>query len=127
MAIGWLSILKAVPWTDVVSNAPKVADGAKKLWETVAGKKPATDAGAPTGSSPSLTPEAPTLADLEARVGALAGDVSRLQKEMIDSSQLIKALADQNTQLIRRVYWLSRTLLVVGLAAGISLALVLLR
>ena len=29
MAIGWLTILKTVPWTEVISNAPKVADGAK--------------------------------------------------------------------------------------------------
>ena len=126
MAIGWLSILKAVPWTDVVSNAPKVADGAKKLWETVA-RKSASDTKAPAGSSQALMPEAQALAELEARVGELASDVSRLQAEMIDSSRLIKALADQNTQLIRRVYWLSRTLLAVGVAAVVSLVLVLLR
>jgi hypothetical protein len=126
MAIGWLSILKAVPWNDVVGNAPKVADGAKKLWEAVA-RKSAVDAEAPAGDSASTAPEARTMANLEARVGTLAGDVSRLKREMIDSSRLIKALADQNTQLIRRVYWLSRALFAVGLAAVISLILVLLR
>jgi len=125
MAIGWLSILKAVPWTDVVSNAPKVADGAKKLWETVARKKSPSDV--PTGTSATSTSDTPTLAGLEARIAELAGDVGRLQKEMLDSSQLIKALADQNTQLIRRVYWLNRTLVAVGIVAVVSLALVLLR
>lgn len=125
MAIGWLSILKAVPWTDVVSNAPKVADGAKKLWETVARKKSPSDV--PTGTAATSTSETPTLAGLEARIAELAGDVGRLQKEMLDSSQLIKALADQNTQLIRRVYWLNRTLVAVGIVAAASLALVLLR
>jgi len=39
MAIGWLTVLKMVPWGDVIENAPKVATGAKKLWQNV-GKKP---------------------------------------------------------------------------------------
>jgi len=120
MAIGWLSILKAVPWTDVVSNAPKVADGAKKLWETVA-RKSAGNVDAPTGSSPSLPTDAQTLVRLEAGLIALADQVGQLQKEMIDSSQLLKALAEQNAQLVRRVYWLSRALLVVGLIAVLGL------
>ena len=40
MAIGWLAVLKMVPWSDVIENAPKVASGAKKLWNSV-GKKSA--------------------------------------------------------------------------------------
>lgn len=39
MAAGWLTVLKMVPWGDVIENAPKVAQGAKKLWSSV-GKKP---------------------------------------------------------------------------------------
>ena len=38
MAIGWLSVLKSVPWEEVISNAPKVAEGAKKLWKSVSHK-----------------------------------------------------------------------------------------
>lgn len=125
MAIAWLSILKAVPWTDVVSNAPKVADGAKKLWETVARKK--AQSHTPTGTSATSTADTPSLAGLEARMGELSGEVARLQQEMLDSSQLLKALAEQNAQLVRRVYWLSWTLLGVGLVAVGGLALLLLR
>ncbi|MCB4361464.1 hypothetical protein [Quatrionicoccus australiensis] len=121
MAIGWLSILKAVPWTDVVSNAPKVADGAKKLWETVARKK------APTGTSASATSDTSSPAGQEARIAELAGELDRLQQEMLASSQLLKTLAEQNAQLVRRVYWQSRLLLVVGLIAVAGLTLVLLR
>lgn len=121
MAIGWLSILKAVPWTDVVSNAPKVADGAKKLWETVARKK------APTGTSPSATSDTPNPDGLEVRIAELAGELDRLQQEMLASSQLLKTLAEQNAQLVRRVYWQNRLLLVVGLIAVAGLTLVLLR
>ncbi|MFZ2269585.1 MAG: hypothetical protein WAV95_18570 [Azonexus sp.] len=125
MAVGWLSILKAVPWTDVVSNAPKVADGAKKLWESVGRKKSGGDA--PTGTAATSTADTPSLAGLEARITGLAGEVSHLQQEMLDSSNLIKSLAEQNAQLVRRVYWQSRMLFVVGLGAVVGLVLVLLR
>lgn len=125
MAIGWLSVLKMVPWADVVSNAPKVADGAKKLWESVGRKKSGSDA--PTGTSATSTAESPSLAGLDARISGLAGEVSHLQQEMLDSSKLIKALAEQNAQLVRRVYWQSRMLFVVGLAAAAGLVLILMR
>lgn len=121
MAIAWLSILKAVPWTDLVSNAPKVADGAKKLWETVARKK------SPTGTSATSTADTPNPTSLEVRMDELSAEIARLQQEMLDSSQLIKSLAEQNAQLVRRVYWQSRVLLGVGLVAVGGLALVLLR
>lgn len=125
MALGWLSILKAVPWTDVVSNAPKVADGAKKLWEAVGRKSAAAKAGAANPDDTSA--DALANSGLEVRVAELTAEVLQLQKEMADSSQLIKALAEQNTQLIRRVYWLSRGLFVVGIAAAAGLLLIVLR
>ena len=31
MAAGWFSILQKVPWSDVLVNAPAVAQGARKL------------------------------------------------------------------------------------------------
>ena len=37
MAVGWLMVLQSVPWSDVIKNAPKLAEGAKKLWDAVAG------------------------------------------------------------------------------------------
>jgi len=39
MAIGWFAVLQMVPWVDVIKNGLKVANGAKKLWNTMA-KKP---------------------------------------------------------------------------------------
>jgi hypothetical protein len=121
---GWLAVLKMVPWADVVTNAPKVAEGAKKLWEAVAKKSPPT-LKAPTGAQTTLSPDALAISSLESRVSDLKTDVADLQKEMIDSSRLIKALADQNTQLVQRVFWLTRSLFVVGMATTASLVLVL--
>ena len=92
MAIGWLTALKAIPWTDVISTAPVVVDGAKKLWHTV-GKKPALAQLAP------VSPASPH----EARIAALEAEAADLHGQMVASSELIKALAEQNTQLIRRI------------------------
>lgn len=36
MAIGWMTLLKAIPWVEVAKKAPEVAESAKKLWNTIA-------------------------------------------------------------------------------------------
>ncbi|MES2685454.1 MAG: hypothetical protein V4706_01465 [Pseudomonadota bacterium] len=101
MAIGWLAVLQMVPWSDVIKNAPKVADGARKLWSTVAKKPPPTPP-ADTGTSVQLSPEGQAIAALQAHVLALESATHDLHEQMLASSELIKALAEQNTQLIRR-------------------------
>jgi hypothetical protein len=125
MAIGWLSVLQMVPWGDVISNAPKVADGAKKLWNTV-GKKP----GAAAESAP--VPADISMASLQAQLTAAEAGIAELHEQMLASSELIKALAEQNAQLIRRVethrvrvLWLSGVTLLLVLAAAGGLLMVL--
>ena len=39
MAAGWVTVLQMVPWGEVIKNAPKVADGAVKLWNSVSKKR----------------------------------------------------------------------------------------
>ncbi len=126
MAIGWLTVLKMVPWADVVTNAPKVAEGAKKLWEAVTKKSPAT-LKAPTGAQAAFSSDALAISGLKSQLSDLKVEVADLQKEMVDSSRLIKALAEQNTQLIQRVFWLTRLLIIVGVATTASLILLLFR
>ena len=89
MAIGWLTVLQSVPWPEVISNAPKVAAGAKKLWQATVKKSPAAKTSEPTA--------------LEARVITLETAVAELHAQMLASSELIKALAEQNAQLVQRV------------------------
>lgn len=111
MPIPWLTVLQNVPWTDVISNAPKVAGGAKKLWDSVAGK--------PAGIA------APDAAG--DRVAALEGQVAELHRQMLASSQLLQALAEQNTQLIQRVEvqrrWVRRLAAAVGALALLMVTL----
>jgi hypothetical protein len=133
MAIGWLAVLKTVPWSEVISNAPMVADGAKKLWNAVA-KKPALQEVPTTDAQSSLSSEARAIAAMESRIAATEAAASDLHGQMLASSELIKALADQNAQLIKRieasrlrVLWLTAATVVVAIAAAASLALVLMR
>jgi hypothetical protein len=100
MAISWLTVLQAVPWSDVIRNAPKVADGAKKLWSSVAGQpaQAPMGAGAMAQSRGDVSPEA-----LQARVESLEATVADLHGQLLSSTELIRQLADQNTQLVERV------------------------
>jgi hypothetical protein len=101
MAIGWLSILlKTVPWGEVISNAPAVADGAKKLWTAVARKShAATTADVPSDSPPAAESGVP----IDARLAAIEASAAELQQQMLASSDLIRTLAEQNAELVRRV------------------------
>ena len=133
MAIGWLTVLQSVPWTDVVRNAPKVAAGAKKLWNAV-GKGPPSGSGtAQQGAQAALSPEAQAHFALAARVQELETATADLQSQMVASSELIQALAEQNTQLILRIetqrirLWIVGALAVVSLVAVATTALIFVR
>lgn len=133
MAIGWLTVLQSVPWTDVVRNAPKVAAGAKKLWNSV-GKKPPLSANPAADVQAALSPDTQAVSALTSRILELETVAADLQSQMIASSELIKALAEQNTQLILRIEtlrtrmgWLAAALVAMGLVAAASLVLVLMR
>lgn len=132
MALGWMTVLQLVPWTEVIKNAPAVAEGARKLWSTVGSKTP-TDAARAPGTQ--LVPEAAdhaTPAEVLARLAEAEAAVDQLHTQMQASSELIKALAEQNAELVRRVEinrsrtaWLGGGLLVVGAIAGLNLLVTL--
>lgn len=102
MAMGWMTVLKLVPWGDVINNAPKVAEGARKLWSSSA-TKPVPPEGATAAMSPGSMSDAQALVMLQARLLATEATVAELHQQMLASSQLISDLADQNAALIKRV------------------------
>ena len=102
MAIPWLAILSNVPWKDVIDKAPKVADGAKKLWKSVA-KKSGPSEHANTNVKPAHSTEEQTIASLDTRIIELKNEVAALHDQMLASSEIIEALAEQNTQLIKSI------------------------
>lgn len=118
MAIPWLAVLQSVPWSDVISNAPKLADGARKLWSTVGNNAAPPDAPV-TPAERVSSPEAQAVAALEARALAIEAAVSDLHGQMLASSELIKALAEQNAQLVARVEVMRGRLVRLGVAGGV--------
>lgn len=133
MPIPWLLVLQSVPWTDVIKNAPKVAEGAKKLWSAV-GKKAPGEALQADGSEKPASPEPLTVPQLQARLAALELASDELHSQMLASSELIKTLAEQNTQLIARIethrvrfVWLAGATAAIGLVAVVALLLALAR
>ena len=129
MALGWLTVLKMVPWDDVIKNAPKVADGAKKLWGAVATKPSATET--VQVDTPQHVSADPSLAQLQQQLDTAVSEIANLQQQMLESSALIQALAEQNTQLIKRVETNRLRVLALGavlavlLLAAIAAAIVL--
>lgn len=133
MPIPWLAVLQSVPWTDVIKNAPKVADGAKKLWNTIGKKSPVPETEA-ANDHPTMSPEANTINALQTQLAAVESSVADLHEQMLASSELIKSLADQNTQLIKRielnrvrVLWLNALTVIFGIVAITCLVMTLIR
>ena len=124
MAIPWVTVLQRVPWTEVIRNAPAVLDSARKLWDTAARKSGKPAAGAlPAGAA---------VASPEARIAALEATVASLNEQVMQSSTLIKELAEQNANLIRRAEMnrvlalrLGYGLAAVALLSMVTIALVL--
>lgn len=132
MATGLITVLSNVPWSDVIRHAPKVAEGARKLWDRARGK--AVEPEPVLAPPPAMTAEQQALATLEARTAALQAAVVDLQSQMAESSALIKELADLNEQMIqhvqaqdRRLWWLGVASVALGLAAVLGWLLVFLR
>lgn len=133
MSISIFSVLKMVPWGEVISKAPEIADGAKKLWKAV-GKKQAP-AETPTEATPSeLSPEVLSLASLQTQLAAAEARITDLHTQMLESTELIEALADQNTQLIKRlevnrikIQWMTRAVIVFSVVSVATLIVTLSR
>ncbi len=128
MAIGWMTVLNLVPWGEVIKNAPAVADGAKKLWDSVGKKSDASVATAET-AAPAVDAVASPVAALQSRLDRADASIAQLHEQMQASSELIKALAEQNSELIRRVetnrvrvIWLAALVLLFGAIAALNLA-----
>ncbi len=119
MAAPWLTVLKVVPWIEVIRKAPEIADGARKFWHAVSGKQEYQQ---PKAYDVPYS-ELDNVNDREARIQSLEMQLARLQTQMVESSKLLKTLADQHEQLVanledsrRRVSRLSRMTMVLVVA-----------
>lgn len=131
MALPWLALIKAVPWTDVIEHAPSVLNGAKKLWR---GKPSAS---VETTSRPAARPLPEGSATTElgaalARVAQLEDALAETQAQLSDTNRLLQDMAEQQARMVvqvednrrrlRRLTWLAATALVlaVGLLVKVT-------
>lgn len=147
MAFSWLTLLQNVPWSDVIENAPKVADGARKLWQSVSNRKAAgaggdvvdatpVDVVPDNASAPAASgPDAAAWEALQQRTRALEQHLQALvaqqteeheqqQQQMRETASLLESLAGQNERLIAQteaqrvaLRRLATVLVVVGVLA----------
>jgi hypothetical protein len=133
MAIPWLTAaFKAIPWRDVVTAAPSIVEGTKKLWSSVTRTErqpsPATEQ-----YNESSSTQSDQLSAIETRLLALEQRTTEIAREAVTSAELVKSLAEQSAQLVqavenlrlrtRRLAWFT---VVLGLATGFLLLWVIL-
>ncbi|CAN7430189.1 hypothetical protein [Massilia sp. LjRoot122] len=123
MATGWWSVLKTVPWSEVINAAPQVATGARRLWDTVA-RKSGTAPGMPAAGM-EAAPEEDIFGHLLMRVEKNEMTLADLRTQMLQASEIIANLADQNAQLIAKMDAARSRMLWLGVATGVSAILTL--
>ncbi len=124
MASGWWSVLKTVPWSEVINAAPQVASGARRLWDTVA-RKSAPAPGMAQGAAMEAEPEEDLFGTMVLRVEKNEARLADLRNQMLQASEIIANLADQNAQLIAKMELARTRLLWLGVATGVSSILAL--
>ena len=102
MAISWLTVLKSVPWNDVISNAPKIADGAKKLLRSI-GKKSGSGKDNDIDITNAAKSQGASIADMHIRVTTMEARMDELQNQLLQSAEILKQLSEQNAELIKRI------------------------
>jgi len=98
-----LTVISNIPWGQVVENAPKLANGAAKLWTAVTSRRKSSSTGEAAVMAAKDKPKPSDLQLLHAQVLELEQSVQSLHEQMRASTELIKALAEQNTQLVQRI------------------------
>ncbi|MCB1891468.1 MAG: hypothetical protein KDF48_04565 [Rhodocyclaceae bacterium] len=120
MAIGWLTVFKAIPWSDVVAAAPTVVKGARKLVDAV--RKRGGEGEAPDG------PEGEAAADPAARMRQLEARIEELEGRQQAAVNLMESMAEQQEKLVSAVEVLrlrSKFLLLLCLVLVVGLLLAL--
>ena len=116
MAIGWVGMLRLVPWGDVIKAAPELASTARKLWGAVAKKNPHHDAvNGDDGDEGALHAPTSMLARMEHAETSLA----ELQAQMLAASEVIATLAQQNAKLVEQTEALRKRLLLQAIVTGV--------
>ena len=114
--MNWLTALKILPWGDMIEYAPKLVNGAQKLWQRVKNEKAATDA--------IIIEHAPLAdSDIARELQELKQQLQDAQAQQLELSNLVSELAAQNQRLVSAIDVLrtrSRLLGIVSIALAMG-------
>ncbi|KAB2968349.1 hypothetical protein [Zoogloea sp.] len=110
MALPWSTLVKAIPWSDVIAKAPDLAQGARKLWQKAAGQSDAGERPAEAGAP---------LAGTDARFASLDTRLTELATRQQEVTELLAALAAQNAELVSTTDTLRGQLRRLWIAVGL--------
>lgn len=114
MAIGWMSALKVIPWSDVIDAAPGLVKGARKIFTRSQQTETPAAAAEPGNSG----------VDLSGRVSQLEASMAQMAEQQGATARLIESLAEQNARIVEAVDILRvRTRLLMGACVLLALAL----
>lgn len=120
MAAGWVTVLQMVPWGEVIKNAPKVADGAVKLWNSVSKKRVDGETDSDL-TDVMLATDMAAVEKLEHRLHSAEQTITDLQAQVVQSAGVIKELASQNTQLVAQIESNRKAVTVLGVVLALSI------
>lgn len=98
MAFPWQIVITAIPWKQVIENAPKLVEGAQNLFlRTRKDKAPADipDEMFTDGN------ESEQLRQMEKLIREHRGEIQALHRDFQDTADLMRHLTQQNNDLIR--------------------------
>ena len=93
MAFGWITVLKIIPWKDVLENAPHIAKAAKNLY---AGTKNNTSFSSGTADSSAFTSDSENKESRDSRL-------HKIEKEILDLNNAVRSLAKQNVRIVEAI------------------------
>jgi hypothetical protein len=94
--INWLTAIKVLPWGDMIEYAPRVVNGAQKLWQRIKTEKTETDAIIIEQSSFPASNNVRELSELKQQL-------QDMQTQQLELSNLVSELAAQNQRLVDAV------------------------
>lgn len=92
MAFGWITVLKIIPWKDVLENAPHIAKAAKNLY---AGTRNNTSSSGTTDSS-APTSDSGNKESTDFRL-------QEIEREILDLNSVVRSLAKQNVRIVEAI------------------------
>jgi hypothetical protein len=128
MPFNWIAAFRIIPWTDVIAAAPALARTARELWRGMS--KSRTIEPGPSGNGQGSGSVGGTPPTVEEELRSLRAELAETRTQLLSSSEVLRALAEQDEKLIAAIDVLrvrTRVLAFVCVALIVVCAILLLR